>query len=117
MKTSPKEHRLQTVAHRFGLKIVLDRYSASATGRKEYRPGEMVGADVAVTDRDGHAAKAAVTFYAVDEGVLMLTSYQTPDPLPPFTADQRLAVFSVERSTTINSFRGLIHPVLAFGIP
>ena len=36
MRTSPKEHRLQTVAHRFGLKIVLDRYSASATGRKEY---------------------------------------------------------------------------------
>ena len=26
----------------------------------------------------------------------MLTSYQTPDPLPPFTAHQRLAVFSVE---------------------
>ena len=36
MKTTPEEHRLQTVAQRFGLKIVLDRYSASATGRKEY---------------------------------------------------------------------------------
>jgi hypothetical protein len=67
-----------------------------ATGQKEYRPGDTVDADVAVTDRDGRGARAAVTFYAVDEGVLMLTSYQTPDPLPPFTADQRLAVFSVE---------------------
>ena len=36
MRTTPKEHRLQTIAQRFGLKIVLDRYSASATGRKEY---------------------------------------------------------------------------------
>jgi hypothetical protein len=36
MRTTPEEHRLQTVAQRYGLKIVLDRYSASATGRKEY---------------------------------------------------------------------------------
>jgi uncharacterized protein YfaS (alpha-2-macroglobulin family) len=67
-----------------------------ATDRPEYRPGDEVDADVAVTDREGRAARAEVTFYAVDEGVLMLTGYQTPDPLPPFTADQRLAVFSLE---------------------
>ena len=36
MKTTPEEHRLQTIAQRFGLKIVLDRYSAAATGQKEY---------------------------------------------------------------------------------
>jgi hypothetical protein len=36
MKTTPKKHRLQTIAQRFGLKIVLDRYSAAATGQKEY---------------------------------------------------------------------------------
>jgi uncharacterized protein YfaS (alpha-2-macroglobulin family) len=67
-----------------------------ATDRPEYRPGDEVEADVAVTDREGRASRAEVTFYAVDEGVLMLTGYATPDPLPPFTADQRLAVFSLE---------------------
>ncbi len=66
------------------------------TPKTEYAPGDVVDADVAVTDHEGHGTRAAVTFYAVDEGVLMLTSYQTPDPLPPFTADQRLAVFSLE---------------------
>ena len=37
-----------------------------------------------------------MTFYAVDEGVLMLTSYKTPDPLPPFTVERSLAVFPTE---------------------
>jgi uncharacterized protein YfaS (alpha-2-macroglobulin family) len=81
IEVDPESHRLKVTV---------------ATDRKEYRPGDMVDADVSVTDRDGHNPRAEVTFFAVDEGVLMLTSYQTPDPLPPFTADQRLAVFSVE---------------------
>jgi uncharacterized protein YfaS (alpha-2-macroglobulin family) len=75
-------------SHRLAVQVVTDR--------KEYRPGDEVTADVSVLGRDGHAPRAAVTFYAVDEGVLMLTSYATPDPLPPFTADRRLAVFDIE---------------------
>jgi hypothetical protein len=66
------------------------------TNKKEYRPGEDVDADVMVTGRDGHAARGAVTFYAVDEGVLMLTSYTTPDPLPAFATQRPLSVFEVE---------------------
>jgi alpha-2-macroglobulin len=66
------------------------------TNKKEYRPGEDVDADVMVSGRDGRAARAAVTFYAVDEGVLMLTSYETPDPLPAFATQRHLAVFDVE---------------------
>jgi uncharacterized protein YfaS (alpha-2-macroglobulin family) len=66
------------------------------TNKKEYRPGEDVDADVLVTGRDGRAAKSAVTFYAVDEGVLMLTSYATPDPLPAFATRRHLSVFDVE---------------------
>jgi uncharacterized protein YfaS (alpha-2-macroglobulin family) len=81
IEVNPETHRLR-------VKI--------ATDRPEYRPGDEVDADVAVTDREGRGARAEVTFYAVDEGVLMLTGYATPDPLPPFTADQRLAVFSLE---------------------
>jgi len=66
------------------------------TDRKEYQPGDEVDADVVVKGHDGKPAAAEVTFYAVDEGVLMLTSYATPDPLPAFSAHRKLAVFSVE---------------------
>ena len=74
--------------HRLSVSVMSDR--------KEYRPGQEVDADVLVRDKDGRTPPAEVTFFVVDEGVLMLTSYQTPDPLPPFTASRRLAVFSVE---------------------
>ncbi len=66
------------------------------TSRKDYRPGEDVDADVFVKGHDGKPGRGEVTFYAVDEGVLMLTSYETPDPLPAFSASRKLAVFAVE---------------------
>ncbi len=67
-----------------------------ASARKEYRPGDEVQADVVVTDRAGKPARSEVTFYAVDEGVLMLTGYKTPDPLPVFSAPRPLAVFGID---------------------
>lgn len=64
--------------------------------RTDYRPGEMVDADVVVNDRAGKGVRSNVTFYAVDEGVLMLTAYRTPDPIPVFTAPRALNVFALE---------------------
>ncbi|WP_394849434.1 Ig-like domain-containing protein [Pendulispora brunnea] len=64
--------------------------------RREFHPGESVDVDVSVTDREGKPVRSDVTFYAVDEGVLMLTGYKTPDPLPTFTAPRPLSVFSLE---------------------
>ena len=64
--------------------------------RREFHPGDSVEVDVAVTDREGKPVRSDVTFYAVDEGVLMLTGYKTPDPLPTFTAPRPLSVFSLE---------------------
>jgi uncharacterized protein YfaS (alpha-2-macroglobulin family) len=69
---------------------------AITPSRKEFQPGEEVVADVAVTDRAGKGARGEVTFYAVDEGVLMLTGYKTPDPIPVFTAPRPLAVVSMD---------------------
>jgi uncharacterized protein YfaS (alpha-2-macroglobulin family) len=66
------------------------------TAKKTYAPGEEVDADVIVKGQDGKPGRGEVTFYAVDEGVLLLTAYETPDPLPAFSADRKLAVFSVE---------------------
>ena len=64
--------------------------------KKDYRPGEQADVDVVVLDRAGKPARAEVTFYAVDEGVLMLTGYRTPDPIPTFTRPRPLAVFTLE---------------------
>lgn len=63
---------------------------------KEMRPGQEVEVDVAVTDRKGAPVRANAAIYAVDEGVLMLTGYRTPDPLPTFSASRPLAVFNLE---------------------
>src|SRR6185295_6918563 len=60
------------------------------------RPGEEVEVDLAVTDRAGRAARADIAFYAVDEGVLMLTGYKTPDPIPVFTRPRALSVAPLE---------------------
>ncbi|MEO7111490.1 MAG: alpha-2-macroglobulin family protein [Polyangiaceae bacterium] len=62
----------------------------------DLRPGGEVEADITVTDRAGKGVRSNVTFYAVDEGVLMLTDYHTPDPIPVFTAPRMLNVFAIE---------------------
>jgi uncharacterized protein YfaS (alpha-2-macroglobulin family) len=67
-----------------------------APAKKNYRPGEEVDADVRVVDRDGHPVRGSVAFYVVDEGVLMLTGYKTPDPIPVFSAPRPLAVYGLE---------------------
>jgi hypothetical protein len=69
---------------------------ALTPAKKELRPGDMVEADVAVTDPAGKAVEGELTLWAVDEGVLMLTGYATPDPVPAFTAPRPLAVFAME---------------------
>lgn len=63
--------------------------------RDEYRPGETARVQVAVRDAEGRGRRAEVTLWAVDEGVLALTGYQTPDPIdllyPPRGLGMRLA--------------------------
>jgi uncharacterized protein YfaS (alpha-2-macroglobulin family) len=62
----------------------------------DFRPGAEVSVDLAVTDVQGRGAPAELTVFAVDEGVLMLTRYATPDPLPVFTASRPLSVSTLE---------------------
>ncbi|HJR62962.1 MAG TPA: MG2 domain-containing protein [Gemmatimonadaceae bacterium] len=47
----------------------------------EYRPGDTARVQVRVRDASGAGQRAEVTLWAVDEGVLALTGYETPDPL------------------------------------
>src|SRR3989449_2763670 len=47
----------------------------------EYRPGDSARVQIRVRDGGGRGRRSEVTLWAVDEGVLSLTGYKTPDPL------------------------------------
>jgi len=47
----------------------------------EYRPGDSARVRLAVRDAGGAGRRSEVTLWAVDEGVLSLTGYRTPDPV------------------------------------
>jgi uncharacterized protein YfaS (alpha-2-macroglobulin family) len=60
-----------------------------------HRPGELIRVVADITDVRGQpAADAEVTLFAVDEGVLSLTGFPTPDPYAFFFAPRPLAVTS-----------------------
>jgi len=60
--------------------------------RDEMRPGDTAEVEVRVRDAAGRPARAEVTLWAADEGVLALTGYQTPDPFAPAWAPHPHAV-------------------------
>ncbi len=61
--------------------------------KKAYQPGNTVTVSTEVRDFNGKPrAGAEVTLYAVDEGVLSLTGYETPDPLAFFNKPLPLSV-------------------------
>ena len=64
--------------------------------KADYRPGEPCSVEVDVKDRSGKPARAEVTLYAVDEGVLSLVGYETPDPIAVFGAPRTLKVATIE---------------------
>ena len=74
--------------------------------RTELAPGAEVDVDVDVLDRDGKPARAEVTLYAVDEGVLALTGERTPDPIPVFGAPRPLEVATLESRTDLAKLLG-----------
>ena len=49
--------------------------------RSEYRPGDTARVKIHVQDAQHRGARSEVTLWAVDEGVLALTGYKTPDPI------------------------------------
>jgi alpha-2-macroglobulin len=67
----------------------------------DFRPGGTVSVDLKVADTRGEPRPAEVTLYAVDEGVLSLTGYQVPDPVPVFTASRPITVATLESRDTL----------------
>ena len=60
--------------------------------KAEYRPGDTARIALHVRDSRGKGVPAEVTLWAVDEGVLSLTGYRTPDPLDLLYAERGLGL-------------------------
>lgn len=60
--------------------------------RPRYRPGDEVQVSLEVKDAQGRGQSAEVTLYAVDEAVLSLTAYETPDPITHIFPERPLSV-------------------------
>lgn len=69
--------------------------------KQTYEPGQEALVDVLVKDQSGRPAAAEVTLWAADEGVLMLTGYETPDPFAPLYAKH---VIDVSTSSSLMRF-------------
>ncbi|MEO8634749.1 MAG: MG2 domain-containing protein [Gemmatimonadales bacterium] len=68
---------------------------------REYRPGDTATVRVSLTDVAGRAQRGEVTLWAVDEGVLALTGYQTPDPIDLLYAPRGLGLRLASNLTTV----------------
>ncbi|HEY6559706.1 MAG TPA: MG2 domain-containing protein [Polyangiaceae bacterium] len=75
------------------------------TNKRDLKPGEELSVDVSVKDSKGAPSAAEVTLYAVDEGVLSLIGYKTPDPVPVFTASRPLQVATLEARSALARVR------------
>lgn len=76
------------------------------TDKKEYEPKETVSLKVNVRDNNDQPLKGVeVTLWAVDEGILMLTNYKTPNPEETFYSKKALKVFMADSREKIITAR------------
>ena len=71
-----EELQRNPASYRLGVEVIPNHALAS--------PGDWITVDVLTKDALGAPHPSVITLYAVDEGNLLLTDYQTPDPLPNF---------------------------------
>jgi hypothetical protein len=67
----------------------------------EYRPGDTARVALQVRDAAGQGQRAEVTLWAVDEGVLALTGYRTPDPIDLLYQPRGLGMRLASTLTTV----------------
>jgi uncharacterized protein YfaS (alpha-2-macroglobulin family) len=75
--------------------------------RDEYRPASKARVEVQVKDAGGKGSQSEVTLWAVDYGVLSLTSYKTPDVLASMYLRKSLQVITDDSREKIISRRVL----------
>jgi hypothetical protein len=92
MSAKTREHRLQAAARRLGLKMVLDRYSAYATGRSRYflRPIWDARRAVRILPAGGCelvmiavGRRAAASLLLIDEVEDLVSRWSEPKPVSP----------------------------------
>jgi hypothetical protein len=64
------------------------------TDQADYRPGQKVQLNLQALDEAGKAAPCEMMVAVVDEGVLSLTAFQTPDPFEVFYGPRSLQVLT-----------------------
>lgn len=74
----------------------VNRDGSTGAAARTFGPGDTVEAEITVRDHKGSPRRGQLTFWAVDEGVLMLTGYEPPDPQGTFLAPRPWMVFGVE---------------------
>jgi alpha-2-macroglobulin len=77
------------------------------TTRTDYSPGDSATIELTVRDARQRKTPAEVTLWAVDEGVLALTGYRTPDPMSFLYAPVR---DGVAFASTLRSLPGGLPP-------
>jgi uncharacterized protein YfaS (alpha-2-macroglobulin family) len=84
------------------------RLSVAVTANKqEYRPASTANVIVDVKDQQGRGSASEVTLWAVDYGVLSLTSFRTPDVLGSVYVRKALQVMNTDSRQRIVSRRVL----------
>ena len=78
-----------------------------AADKQEYRPANTATVVIAVADHQNRGTASEVTLWAVDYGVLSLTSYQTPDVRGSVYVRKSLQVFNADSRQRIVSRRVL----------
>jgi uncharacterized protein YfaS (alpha-2-macroglobulin family) len=67
----------------------------------EYRPGDSARVALQVRDAAGAGQRSEITLWAVDEGVLALTGYRTPDPIDLLYQPRGLGMRLASTLTTV----------------
>ena len=67
-----------------------------ATDKSDYRPGQAVTVDVKTSNEEGEPVASECTIFVVDEGLLTLTGYQTPDIFKAFYGPRPLRLGTVD---------------------
>lgn len=81
-----------------------------ASDKPFYEPGDQVAVTVNAADYQSKGTPAEVNLYAVDEGVLMLTAYRTPDIVKDLFQERMYSVLSLDTRMHVLGRRKFIQP-------